>query len=288
MVTSVVAAVLALSLAACGSGGTRPASRRSSAHPVARHDARRAASTTTSAPTTTTTTTSAPTTSTAPPAASSPPTTSAPPPASPLPFSARAVGSSQQVMTVVAGSYGETVATFSVYQLTSAGWQQKFGPWQADIGQDGFAPPGAKHEGDGRTPSGSYGFTFFFGDLSEPAGYRFPFRQATASDFWDDDPSSPDYNQWVDESTQGAGAAGANPEPMYDEPAYDYGAVIAYNMDPVTPGAGSAIFLHVSTGGPTAGCVSLPTSELLDVLNWMDPSEQPLIVMGTPATVAAG
>lgn len=191
-------------------------------------------------------------------------------------------------MTVVASSYGETVATFDAYQFSNGSWQQVFGPWQAHIGTAGFAPPGEKHEGDGRTPSGAYGFDFFFGDYPDPGGFKFQFRPATPSDVWDDDPNSPDYNQWIDESTQGSAAAGADPEPMYNEPAYDYGAVIAYNMNPVVAGAGSAIFLHVDTGSPTAGCVALPTPDLLNVLTWMDPAEQPLIVMGTPSTVAAG
>jgi len=157
-----------------------------------------------------------------------------------------------------------------------------FGPWQADVGYAGFAPPGQKHEGDGRTPSGSFGFDFFFGVLANP-GVQFPFRPVTGPDIvWDDDPSSPLYNQWVDTNVSNAGAA---PEPM-DVSAYDYGAVIAYNMSPTVPGAGSAIFLHVSDGTPTVGCVSLPTSELLAILRWLSPAAQPRIIMGTAATIA--
>jgi L,D-peptidoglycan transpeptidase YkuD (ErfK/YbiS/YcfS/YnhG family) len=62
---------------------------------------------------------------------------------------------------------------------------------------------------------------------------------------------------------------------------YDYGAVIAYN-DARTPGLGSAIFLHVSRGTPTAGCVALPVDQLLAVLRWLDPSRGPTIVLGPP------
>jgi len=67
---------------------------------------------------------------------------------------------------------------------------------------------------------------------------------------------------------------------------YDYGAVIAYNTSR-TPGLGSAIFLHVSSGGSTAGCVSLPPSELLSVLRWLDPARAPRIVMGTTAAITS-
>jgi L,D-peptidoglycan transpeptidase YkuD (ErfK/YbiS/YcfS/YnhG family) len=303
----VMAFVLASAVfAACGSG---PASSnlhhgRSSARPAT------AASNGTASPVTGATSTSSPPTPGAvSPGASStaaPPTTAQPsigkspspsPSSTASPVSGAPAGSSQgggpatggaassqaQLITVTASGYGSTVATFDAYQRNSqGGWQQVFGPWQADVGYNGVAAQGQKREGDGRTPSGTFGFSFFFGDQADPGGFQFPFRQATPSDYWDDDPSSANYNQWVDTSEQGAGAAGSNPEPMFDEPSYDYGAVIAYNTDPVvsSPPMGSAIFLHVSTGQPTAGCVSLPESDLMQVLKWLDPSDNPLIQIG--------
>jgi hypothetical protein len=119
------------------------------------------------------------------------------------------------------------------------------------------------------------------GDGFEGAGRR----GSAAHDaiVWDDDPGSALYNEWVDTASQ---SAGVDPEPMYNTPAYSHGAVIAYNSAR-TPGLGSAIFLHVSTGGATAGCVSLPASQLLAVLRWLDPSQQPRIVMGTAAGVTS-
>ena len=53
-------------------------------------------------------------------------------------------------------------------------------------------------------------------------------------------------------------------------PAYNYVQVIGYN-EKRTPGRGSAIFLHVSTGRATAGCVSLKQSSLLRILRWEKP-----------------
>jgi len=170
----------------------------------------------------------------------------------------------------------------TAYQLQGGTWQRAFGPDQGKVGLDGLAPPGEKREGDLRTPSGSFGFGTFFGIDPDP-GVRFPYLNVTASDYWDDDPSSANYNQWVDEATEGVAAAGANPEPMDDAPAYDYGALIDYNTDPVVhdPPMGSAIFFHVSTGGGTAGCVSLPEGDLLSILLWLDPAQSPRIVIGT-------
>lgn len=212
--------------------------------------------------------------------------TPAPSPATDAPSLAdRLVGAgpASQVIAVLSDGYGETTATFTAYERVDGAWRQVFGPWNAHIGASGFAPPGAKQEGDGRTPSGAYGFDFFFGVEPNP-GVRFPYRTVTGNAIvWDDDPASARYNEWTDTATDDAGV---DPEPMYNTPAYSYGAVIAYNAAR-TPGAGSAIFLHVSTGGPTAGCVSLPASSLLAVLRWLDPSQQPRIVMGTTADVTS-
>lgn len=176
-----------------------------------------------------------------------------------------------QLITVTA-SYRSTYATLTAYDLTGSGWVEKFGPWTARVGYNGIAAPGTKREGDGKTPSGTYPFSFFFGVLPDP-GVSFPYRDVYSYDYWDDDSLSPLYNEWVDARTQDPGS---NPEPMDNVPAYNYGAVIAYNAAR-TPGLGSAIFLHVDTGGSTAGCVSLPQSALVSVLTWLNPADNPLI-----------
>jgi L,D-peptidoglycan transpeptidase YkuD (ErfK/YbiS/YcfS/YnhG family) len=187
----------------------------------------------------------------------------------------------RQLIVVSAAAYGETYATLTAYEVSGRRRELAFGPWTARIGDDGFAPPGHKREGDGRTPSGSYGFGFMFGVLGNP-DVRFPYRRVQPYDVWDDDPASPFYNEWVDERDRNPGAS---PEPMDQTPAYDYGAVIGYNTGHV-PGRGSAIFLHVGGDAPTAGCVSLPVAELVAVLRWLNPAAAPVIEMGV--RVAAG
>ncbi len=256
-------AVLAIGVLLAGCSGAGPG--HLSVKKIASHPP------TTASPTTTVTTT------TTPPQPIAPSTTASLPSAT-TSFVERlsGVGSAGQVIVVTASGYGQPTAVMSAYQKQGDSWTQVFGPWAANLGYNGFAPPGAKREGDGHTPSGSYPFDFFFGVDPNP-GVRFPYRQVTGPYLvWDDDPASPSYNEWVDARTQ---SPGASPEPMDQTPAYDYGAVIAYNSDRV-PDAGSAIFLHESTGGPTAGCVSLPAPELLQVLTWLDPTENPRIVMG--------
>lgn len=56
--------------------------------------------------------------------------------------------------------------------------------------------------------------------------------------------------------------------------------MIDYNRNPVVPGAGSAFFLHVSAGRPTAGCVAIPGADLDAVMRWLDPAARPVITIG--------
>ncbi len=180
----------------------------------------------------------------------------------------------RQLITVTAASYGATYAVLTAYRRAGHGWQRVFGPWTARIGRNGFAPPGRKREGDGRTPSGSFSLPYIFGAGPDP-GFRLRYRQIRPYDYWDDDPASPRYNEWVDSRHA---SPGANPEPM-DVSAYDDGVVIGYNTAR-TPGLGSAIFLHLNIGIATAGCVTLPPGELLPLLHWLDRARSPRIRMG--------
>jgi L,D-peptidoglycan transpeptidase YkuD (ErfK/YbiS/YcfS/YnhG family) len=243
---------------------------------------------TASAPTTTaarTTTTRAPTSTVAPatiPAvvATTPPTdppATTPPPSSLLVTRVSGIGSAQQAITVATEGYGTSYATLTGFERDGAGWRQVFGPWTAYVGRNGVAPYGEKREGDGRTPSGVYGFDFMFGIADDP-GTHFPYRRVTGTNIvWDDDSNSANYNRWIDTNT---GDAGVSPEPMYNVPSYNYGAVIAYNTAR-TPGMGSAIFLHVAANTSTAGCVAVSTDQLLAVLRWLDPARAPVIAIGT-------
>jgi len=189
---------------------------------------------------------------------------------------ARAVSavSVRQLITVRAVSHSTTYATLRAYLVTGGHRVLVHGPWTARVGYNGVAMPGAKREGDGKTPSGTFGFGFFFGVQGRLA-FRFPFRHAYPFDYWDDDPASPRYNEWVNARRHDPGAS---PEPMHEVPAYDYAAVIAYNTAR-TPGLGSAIFLHVGTGSATAGCVSVPRARLIGLLRWLRPSDHPRITI---------
>jgi L,D-peptidoglycan transpeptidase YkuD (ErfK/YbiS/YcfS/YnhG family) len=80
---------------------------------------------------------------------------------------------------------------------------------------------------------------------------------------------------------------GGDSEPLWEvTPQYDYFAAIEYNRSPVVPGRGSAIFLHVSIGAPTTGCVAIPRVDLLRVLRFLRPAQHPMIFISTRQLLA--
>lgn len=151
------------------------------------------------------------------------------------------------------------------------------------IGKNGFAAPGEKREGDGKSPSGIFALKTAFG-YGEAMQTKMPYRQALEDDLWIDDVNADDYNRWVKKDQTKA----LSYEKMRrDDNLYKYGFVIEYNTAPVVKGYGSAIFFHIRRGGniPTEGCVAVSEDNIIKILNWLDPQAKPLIIMGTKNTI---
>ena len=181
---------------------------------------------------------------------------------------------------VVVEATGKVTARVSGWERNDAGWTQVINPVKAVIGRKGLAPKGEKREGDGRTPSGVFALRRAFGYEEEvPTGLVY--QRVTERDFWIDAPGSLQYNQWV---------AGDVPRVSHEvlrrrDNLYKYAVVIEYNANPVVPGMGSAIFLHVWRGAnkPTAGCVAMAEADILRFLQWLDKRQNPLILLkGSP------
>ncbi|WP_157111816.1 hypothetical protein [Nocardia beijingensis] len=61
------------------------------------------------------------------------------------------------------------------------------------------------------------------------------------------------------------------------DPQYNYALVIDYNRFPVVPNRGSAFFVHVEVGRPTAGCVAVGDDVMRTLLTTLEPSRKPVI-----------
>ncbi len=188
-------------------------------------------------------------------------------------------GASAQLVTVSASSYGTTFASLELWQRRGTCWRRVAGPWQARLGRSGLSAH--KREGDGATPAGTYRLGGTVYGIAPNPGVALAYHRLVCGDWWDEDVRSPAYNTFRHV------ACGAQPPFRGDSealwrisPQYRYFAVIEYNAAPTVPGRGSAIFLHVSAGRDTAGCVSLPEAQLVRLLRWLRPSAAPLIHLG--------
>lgn len=190
------------------------------------------------------------------------------------PADMRGLGAATQVLVVQAGSMRSTFATATAYQRKGAGWVRVRGPMSARLGYRGLSLPTRRVMGDETTPMGVYRFVYDFGSQPDPGVEGYSWRHLVPGSCWTG--TRHDYNRWVHQVP-------CNPadEDLWSSEAlaYRYAAVISYNYyHPVYP-RGSGIFLHVGTGTPTAGCVSLHEDQLLAVLRWLRPNAR--IVIGT-------
>lgn len=147
--------------------------------------------------------------------------------------------------------------------LTVSGW----------VGSNGVDDK--SQEGDYKTPFGLYSIGEAFYIYDQPATGLDSF-QVTENTYWVDDPNSQYYNQRV-EGTENMDWNSAEHMLSYSI-SYKYGFVVNFNMDPIVPGKGSAIFFHCGSG-PTAGCIAVPESSVLSYLEQLDKSKSPCILM---------
>jgi len=182
------------------------------------------------------------------------------------PWFAGRVGSAVQVISVV--GTGGSNATLSTWQKSGSDWTPVIGGVPAKVGSPGISS--SYGESSSATPAGVFAITGAFGRQPGP-GTGVSYFRIDNSDWWVSDVNSPDYN------THQRCARGTCPfnentsENLAEHGAvYDYALVMGVNSQRV-PGAGSAFFVHVTNGAPTAGCVAIPASTLVSILRWVSP-----------------
>jgi L,D-peptidoglycan transpeptidase YkuD (ErfK/YbiS/YcfS/YnhG family) len=133
------------------------------------------------------------------------------------------------------------------------------------LGRSGVKPAADKREGDGASPAGIWPIrrVLYRPDRGPPPASAFELQPISRDDGWCDEPADPAYNRPVRLPYP------ASAEHMWLESGvYDIVVVLGHNDDPVVPGMGSAIFLHLSKPdySPTQGCVAVPRADLEELL----------------------
>ncbi len=164
-------------------------------------------------------------------------------------------------------------------------WVVKQSPIEAGIGKNGFAFPDEKKEGDGKSPTGIFKIGKLF-SYEKQLNTLLENQQTTKDDKWIDDVNSVDYNKHV----SGATEARSYENLLLNNDVYKYCTVIEYNTNPVIKGKGSAIFFHLALkpASFTAGCVAINEEYMKLMVNWLDPKQNPTIIMGNLEVLKAG
>jgi L,D-peptidoglycan transpeptidase YkuD (ErfK/YbiS/YcfS/YnhG family) len=194
--------------------------------------------------------------------------------------------SARQLVTVVAATGASTSGSLELWERRGGCWVSAAGPWPAYLGSAGVS---THHlEGDDTTPAGAFGFgPVVYGTAPDP-GVHFAYHQLVCGDWWDEDPSSAEYNTFQHVRCGARPPFGGSSEALWESPhAYAHLLFVEYNAGPAVPGRGSAIFIHDDLGAPTHGCVTLPPRRLVHLLRWLRPSLHPLVVIGTVEQIRA-
>jgi L,D-peptidoglycan transpeptidase YkuD (ErfK/YbiS/YcfS/YnhG family) len=128
-----------------------------------------------------------------------------------------------------------------------------------------------KQEGDGATPVGCFALrhVLYRGDRVAKPVTSLRVSPIGPLDAWCDDPDDPLYNRPVCQPYD------ASYEPLWrDDRIYDIVVVLGFNDDPVIPGQGSAIFLHIARPDfePTKGCIAVSEPNLRQILRASEPN----------------
>ena len=201
---------------------------------------------------------------------------------------------SRQLIVVTTRGWDDVPGTLRRFERKGAkgAWAQVGRSVPVAVGRNGLgwgvgvvdlgAPAGpSKREGDGKAPAGVFtlGTAFGFAPRAEASWLRLPYTPLTGAVECVDDTASRRYNLIVARGV-GGDVDWNSSEKMRSIEGYRWGLVVRHNAAPPVAGRGSCIFLHVWAGPAkgTAGCTAMEEGSLTELLRWLDPRKQPLLV----------
>lgn len=203
---------------------------------------------------------------------------------------------SSQLIVVTSRDWESTQGVLQRFEKQNNKWQKIGSQIPILLGRNGLGwgqglhtiPKDAnpiKKEGDGKSPAGIFALRQAFG--YEPFDTKYPYRVYKETDHCVDDVDSKLYNKIID-STKVKGDYQSHEKMKFPKDFYKYGIVVDHNN--ITDGAksikgaGSCIFIHIKDI-PTAGCTVMNEAQIKEIIRWLDPKREPLLVQGTQSVV---
>jgi L,D-peptidoglycan transpeptidase YkuD (ErfK/YbiS/YcfS/YnhG family) len=204
----------------------------------------------------------------------------------------------RQMVTVTSPGWQTSHATLRAWQRARGGpWRLVRGPVKARIGWNGWVHWARRRQSTGTSPAGAFTLPRAFGSRADPGG-SLPYRRFDRNDYWPYEPRDPaTYNVYQRHKARTTHWRRGYRERLWDfRDQYRYAAVVGFNLprgvhysparrqrvarQRADTSRGGGIFLHVTDGGPTAGCVSMRARQMRWLVRWLDPDRAPRVVMG--------
>lgn len=201
---------------------------------------------------------------------------------------------SRQCIVVLARDWSSMTGTLHAFARTSTtgDWKMRGDALPVVLGKSGLgwglglvdarrrAGP-RKIEGDNKVPAGIFrlGPAFGYAPAASASWIKLHYLPLTKMTEGVDDPRSHYYNQLVDRSKVARVDWRSSEQMRRADDLYKWGIFVAHNAA-ATPGAGSCIFMHIwkNSSTPTTGCTAMAERDLVQLLRWLDPAAQPLLV----------
>ena len=195
-------------------------------------------------------------------------------------------------LVIVLSEHPDSInAQLSKYEFTQNKWKQVGKTHDVTLGRTGLAngighqllKGNLKQEGDGKSPAGIFEFGTAFGYTSkqEAPDFKLPYVQLTEVTQCIEDSKSKYYNQIIDNTKVTKDWETAD-FMKRDDDLYKWGVFVKHNT-PAKPEAGSCIFFHLwrGPGKHTSGCTAMTERNMLDLIKWLDPSKEPILIQVT-------
>lgn len=198
---------------------------------------------------------------------------------------------SKQCLVVTTASWSAQRGSLSAFERDAPGpWRLRFPNIAVVLGKNGLAwgrglvplgvsPGPEKEEDDDKAPAGVFRLGPVFGYAARRPITKMPYLPLTGSIVAVDDPRSRYYNEFVDTARIKNPDWRTAEKMILADDRYKWGVCVGHNFPP-EPGAGSCIFLHVwkTPATPTTGCSAMAERDLLNIIKWLDPARQPVLV----------
>ena len=205
------------------------------------------------------------------------------------------VGNARQVIVVEAPRWSSTEGTLTAFEKSNGDWSVVQPTVRAQLGYGGLVRGDRRKQGTGTVPTGVFEILSGFGRKANP-GTGLEYIQVDRNDAWTYNPKVPSTYNVFQDADRSWKSYGGYVEELWDMGMqYDYVAVLDYNLPegpirtdakgirrsttPPNTSRGGGIFLHVDNGNKTAGCVAVKRSVMRDLMRWLDPEKDPVIVI---------